>query len=222
MENNENNYFLECEKTISNNFYNPFYNSCSLFINKYDLYKNKTNREFRNYIINNFNIKCIFTSNGKISVKLTKICNIKIILNNIKKTNNYFNDIEYYLHKKKISKLIDKILLIMSYKAYYFDFNENEYELYELDDEFDNQIYNESDDDFDKFLKSKIDTTKDQDQDQDKNQDQDQDQNKNQDLLIDKIYFIKIKNKKNLLLDYKNITKSMWLFHKDILYEYIS
>ena len=94
----------------------------------------------------------------------------------------------------------------MSYKAYYFDFNENEYELYELDDEFDNENYNESDDELDKILKSKINKAKDQ----------------AKDILIDKIYFIKIKNKKNLILDYKNITKSMWLFHKDILYEYIS
>ena len=203
--NNENNYFLECEKTISNNIYNPMYNS-SVFINQYDLYKNKTNREFRNYIINNFNEKCIFNSNGKVSLKLTKICNIQILINKIKKKNNYFNDLEYFIHKKKLSKFIDKILLIMSYKAYYFDFNENEYELYELDDEFDNENYNESDDELDKILKSKINKAKDQ----------------AKDILIDKIYFIKIKNKKNLILDYKNITKSMWLFHKDILYEYIS
>ena len=102
----------------------------------------------------------------------------------------------------------------MSYKAYYFEFDKNEYELYELDDELDNEIYNESDDELDKILKSKINIIKDQSKDQAKDQ--------VQNLLIDKIYFIKIKNKKNLILDYKNITKSMWLFHKDILYEYIN
>jgi hypothetical protein len=58
--------------------------------------------------------------------KLTKICNVQILLNKIKRKTNYFNELEYYIHKKKISNLINNILLVMSYKAYYFEFDKNE------------------------------------------------------------------------------------------------
>jgi len=142
----------------------------SIYTNHSNIYKNKINCEFRNYIINNFNNKCIYNkSKERISFKLSKISNITNIISKIEnddktnnkkhnKTNNKIQNkthnkkLEYKMHQYNLIDLIDKIMILMSNKNYYFNFNAFDYQLYELEN----------------------------------------------DISIDKIYFIKIKIKHNL------------------------
>ena len=161
------------EKPLVNNSINYFNNNFS------DILKTQINKEFRDYIVNNFKDKNIYSINdGKLSFKLKKIGNIKVLIDKIVNPNKkFFNSLKYQIHKSQLIILIDNIIILMSNKGYSFEFDNYEYILYEL------EHYN---------------------------------------FIDNELCFIKIKNKKNLILDYKNITKSMWLFHKDILYEYIN
>jgi len=112
---------------------NPFANT---FANYYrDTYKTQLNKEFRDYIVNNFKDKNIYSINdGKLVFKLKKICNIKILFDKIINPNkNFFNSLKYQIHKSQIIILIDNIIILMSNKGYTFEFDNYEYILYELE-----------------------------------------------------------------------------------------
>jgi hypothetical protein len=220
------NNFFECEKMITKfqlnnssnyeyNFYNsnanPISNPISNHISNHISNPNissinnhiiKLNKEFRDYIIQNFNNNCIYNKiYDRISFKLIKICNVKSLIDKVtnSKSNN-FNDLEYRIHKIKIINLIENILLLMSYKNYYFDFGNYDYQLCELENNNSiDKLY------FIKIKKNDKSNDKKNNKNNDKNNDNDNDNDNNSENS----------ENKNILIN------NMWLFHKDIMLEYI-
>ena len=144
--------------TYGNNFSND-YNECREFINK----------EFTKYIMDNLN-KFYNVINGKMLFKLQKIGSITTLFNKIEKPKKklIFN-LQYQLHNNVIILLLENLILLISNRGLFFDFNNYDYILFDI-------LNNDT---------------------------------------IEEVYFIKLKNK----IDKKYF--SIWLFHKDNMFEYI-
>jgi len=113
---------------------NPFNNPND---NSFIMYKKKSNREFREYILNNLKDKNVYDIiDGQLIFKLRRIGNIKSIVNKIVNPKDIFlHNLKYKIHKNKISTLIDDFLVLMTDKGYYFDFDNYYYQLFEQDTE---------------------------------------------------------------------------------------
>jgi hypothetical protein len=113
---------------------NPFNNPND---NPFIMYKKKTNKEFRDYILNNLKDKNIYDIiDGQLIFKLRRIGNIKSIVNKIVNPKDIFlHNLNYKIHKNKIATLIDDFLELMTDKGYYFDFDNYYYQLFERDTE---------------------------------------------------------------------------------------
>lgn len=118
---------------LMNPFNNPLMNENN-FVNSYDTYKKKVNKEFRDYIMNIFKDHINYIFEGQFMLKLKKICNIKqIFIKILNPKISLINNLFYKIHKKHIAILIDNFMLVMKNKGYhYFDFDNCEYILYEL------------------------------------------------------------------------------------------
>ena len=99
----------------------------------YIIYKQITNKNFTDYLIYNFKELGIYKIiNDKIIFKFKKIGNCKKLFDKIhSKKKQFINNLQYHIHIIKIIKILDKILLLMAPKGFYFDFNEYNYQLYE-------------------------------------------------------------------------------------------
>jgi hypothetical protein len=183
---------IENPNFITNPFANPFVNYFNNNFN--DILKTQINKEFRNYIINNFKDKNIYSINdGKLSFKLKKIGNIKVLIDKIINPNKKFlNSLKYQIHKSQLIILIDNIIILMSNKGYSFEFDNYEYILYELEhyNFIDNELC---------FIKLK--TIK-----------QNDNIKKNDNINLNVYTF------KQSITNIKSLT---WLFHEDNMYEYI-
>ena len=193
----------------NNPFVNPFTIQSnnnlnnSPIINSFDMYKKKINNEFKYYIMNKFKDNNIYNIvNGKFLFKLRKLGNIKTfydkIINPAKKL---INSLEYYIHKNKLAVLIDKIILLMSDKGYFFDFDNYEYNLFELEQNLENNDINHYiNHDINAILQEHIIPS------------------------LNNLYFIKIYNNKNKnIIDNNSFYKiSMLLLHNNIILQYIS
>ena len=186
---------IEKPNFIANPFANPFVNYFNNNFN--DILKTQINKKFRDYVINNFKDKNIYNINdGKLSFKLKKIGNIKVLIDKIVNPNkNFLNSLKYQIHKSQLIILIDNIIILMSNKGYSFEFDNYEYILYELEhyNFIDNELC---------FIKLK--NIK-------------KNGNININININDININVYTNTESIT----NIKSLTWLFHEDIMYEYI-
>lgn len=194
----------------------------------YTLYKKQKNKETTQYIIDNLKNSGLYNEKtNNILFNLIKIGKIKTIFENLHNIQNTFNNdnndnynnndndknaflfnkmkninqhnklhnsLEYIIHKNKTLVMLDKIYLLLLNKGYTYDFNNYDYVLYEKNTSI--QLNNIND-----II------------------------NNNTNDIAKSLYFIKIKYKKNIIIDnkYKNefeITKIIFIFHNELMFEY--